>query len=256
MNPVRRIEGTKTFLARTMHSIEYDAIHDEIIVPVPEGGAILTFRGGASGEEPPIRMIQGPLTQLLKPDRLGVDPVNNEILVPDGDRVFVYPREANGNVAPIRILGPDTKLSASALAVDTIHDLLIVVGRTGKGYNSQIQIFDRKASGNTKPKVVISGPNTGLLSEGGPFTIYAPTGKILVPIRGAVPGTAMEAPDSFIGIWNITDSGDVPPHWKVGGPRGAFKMIRGVAVNAKYKEVIASDKRLNAVLTFSLPAIF
>jgi hypothetical protein len=33
-------------------------------------------------------------------------------------------------------------------------------------------------------------------------------------------------------------------------------MPRGVAVIAKHKEVIVSDKRLNAVLTFYFPEIF
>ena len=42
-----------------MHDIRYDAVHDEIIVPVPYAQAILTFRGGANGQEGPIRIIQG-----------------------------------------------------------------------------------------------------------------------------------------------------------------------------------------------------
>ena len=240
-----------------MHSIEYDAIHDEIIVPIPEGGAILTFRGGATGEEPPIRKIQGPLTQLVKPDRLGVDQVHNEIFVPRGNRILVFSREATGNVAPIRVLeGPDTKLGASAVAVDNVHDLLIVVGGEGQGSGAQILIFDRTASGNTKPKRVIGGPNTMLTSTGGPFTIHAPTGRILVPVRGRVSLEVMVALDSFVGVWSITDSGDVPPQWILGGPRGSFEMIRGIAVNPAHKEVIVTDKRLNAVMTFSMPEIF
>jgi hypothetical protein len=245
-----------------MHSIEYDPIHDEFSVPVPLSGAILTFRGDANGEESPIRVIQGSQTQIESPSRLGLDPVHNEIYVPQGRKIMVYPREANGNVAPIRVLeGPDTKLGAGAVAIDTIHDLLIAVGGLGGGGGegegrSQILIFDRMASGNTKPKSIISGPKTMLTSTGGPFTIYPPKGKILVPIRGAITTNAMFAPDSFVGVWNITDNGDVPPQWTIGGPRGAFEMVRGVTLNPKYKEVIVSDKRLNAVLTFSFPALF
>ncbi len=62
--PVRKIEGQKTLLGRTMHSIVYDEIHDEFVVPQQFGQAILTFRGGADGEEVPVRVIQGSLTQL------------------------------------------------------------------------------------------------------------------------------------------------------------------------------------------------
>ena len=243
-----------------MHSIEYDPIHDEVAVPIPFGGAILTFRGGANGEEPPLRVIQGSRTQITNPSRLGLDPVNNEILVPEGRRILVFPREANGNVAPVRILeGPDTKLGAGAVAVDPIHDLLIAVGGTGGGgygRRSQILIFDRKASGNTKPKAVIGGPKSMLMNTGGPFTLYPEKGRILVPIRGDISNRAMFAPDSFVGVWSITDNGDVPPQWTIGGPKGVFQMVRGVAVNPKHKEVIVTDKRLNAVLTFSFPELF
>jgi hypothetical protein len=245
-----------------MHSIEYDPIHDEFSVPVPLSGAILTFRGGASGEEAPIRVIQGSMTQLESPSRLGLDPANNEIYVPQGRKILVYPREANGNVAPTRVLeGPETKLGAGAVAVDSIHGLLIAVGGVGGGggegaLKTQILMFDRKASGNAKPKAIISGPKTMLTSTGGPFAIYPPTGKILVPIRGPISTEAMFAPDSFVGVWNITDNGDVPPQWTIGGPKGAFQMVRGVTVDPKHKEVIVSDKRLNAVLTFSFPQLF
>jgi len=240
-----------------MHSIEYDEIHDEIAVPIPFGGAILTFRGGANGEEPPLRVIQGPLTQIEDPSRMGLDPVNNEIYVPQGRKVLVFDRKASGNVAPVRILeGPDTRLGAGSVAIDPIHDLLIVVGGAGQRLRSQILIFDRKASGNAKPKAIISGPNTKLMNTGGPATVYPPTGKILVPIRGEVANQAMFAPDSFVGVWSIDDNGDVPPQWTIGGPKGVFEMVRGVAVNPKHKEVIVTDKRLNAVLTFYVPEIF
>ena len=57
--PIRKLEGQKTLLGRTMHAIAYDEVHDEYMVPQQFGQAILTFRGGASGEEAPIRVIQG-----------------------------------------------------------------------------------------------------------------------------------------------------------------------------------------------------
>src|SRR6185503_14439199 len=102
-----KIEGKKALLARTMHAISYDSVKDEIVVPQEIGQAILTFRGGADGEEPPLRVIQGPLTQMHQPDVMVVDDQNGEIFVPQRDpinKILVFKREANGNVAPIRIL--------------------------------------------------------------------------------------------------------------------------------------------------------
>ena len=118
---IRAIEGQSTLLGRTMHAIAYDPIHDEILVPQQFGQGILVFRGSASGEEPPIRVIRGPKTQLIALDRLAVDPVNDEIFVPEGEKVLVFPRDANGDVAPKRVLtGPATRIGAArSVAIDT-----------------------------------------------------------------------------------------------------------------------------------------
>ena len=64
-----------------MHDIRYDEVHDEILVPVPYGQAILTFRGGADGQEGPIRILQGPKVGTIG-SRVEVDPINNEIYIP------------------------------------------------------------------------------------------------------------------------------------------------------------------------------
>jgi len=132
--PTRLLAGQATRLARTMHDIRYDAVHDEIIVPNPFAQAILVFRGGADGEEAPIRIIQGPHTLLQGTgaaaggvDRLDVDPVHDEIFVPAGEKILVYPRTGNGDVPPLRIIeGPDTTLyRAQAIAVDPVHNVIV-----------------------------------------------------------------------------------------------------------------------------------
>ena len=88
-----------------MHSIIYDPIHDEISVPQDFAHAILTFRADASGEQPPIRILQGPDTRLNGPERHTVDPVNNEIFVPQGDEILVFDREAVGNTGATSAFG-------------------------------------------------------------------------------------------------------------------------------------------------------
>ena len=250
---MRKLEGQRTLLSRTIHSIAYDEIHDEFFLPVPFPQAILTYQGSASGEEAPIRIIQGPLTRMNSPNRLGVDQVNNEIFVPEGDRVLVFRREANGNVAPVRVLeGPDTELGGSAVGIDTVHNFLVVAGEYQRE-GVRFRIFNRTAQGNAKPLRVIGGPKSGFQDLSGPFAVYSPKGWIVAGDRGEG-GLASEM--AYLGVWSVEDNGDVPPRWRVGGPNGVFQMPRGVALNPKHKEVIVSDKRLNAVLTFSFPEIF
>src|ERR671929_334583 len=83
--PVRTLEGQGTKISRSMHGFAYDAIHDEIVVTSPLAQAILVFRGGANGEEAPIRVIQGPHTQMIgvgAMDKVTVDPESGEIYLP------------------------------------------------------------------------------------------------------------------------------------------------------------------------------
>src|SRR5919201_4082831 len=157
-NRLGAIEGQKTLLGRTMHGMGYDAVRDEIVVPQQFGQGILVFRASAYGEEPPVRVIRGSKTRLIALDRVAVDDVNGEYIVPEGGEVLVFSRDANGNAAPIRVLsGANTGFSAArAVAVDTKRNLLIVVARGLKG-GTQISIFDRKANGDAKPLRVITG---------------------------------------------------------------------------------------------------
>src|SRR5207244_11557700 len=89
-------------LSRTMHAIRYNAVRDEFYVGNPFAQAVLTFRGAASGPEWPIRIIQGPKTTLNTPDTLEVDPIHEELFVPEDDRVLVFPVGANGDTVPPR----------------------------------------------------------------------------------------------------------------------------------------------------------
>ena len=235
-------------LGRTMHGIDYDEVHDEIVVPQQFGQAILVFKGSARGEEPPIRVIQGSKTMLTALDRLAVDPHNDEIYVPEGDRVLVFDRNASGNVAPKRVLGPGPGFtSAGSLVVDHTRNLLIVGANIRKGAESgdaQLAIFDRTASGSAMPKRVITGVKARL-GEPGNMRVY-PEGGLIFVIQQA----------GYVGVWSIDDNGEVPPRFTVGGPKGMLRKPRGLDIDPVHSAVIVSDKDLNAVLTYEMPQIF
>jgi hypothetical protein len=248
---IRAIEGQGTLLGRTMHGIAYDHVRDEIVVPQQFGQAILTFAGDATGEAAPKRVIRGPRTQLTRPDRLGIDPVNGEIYVPEkGNTLLVFSRDADGDVAPVRVLsGPATGIDdAGPVAIDPKRDLIVLATGTRQPDGSTknaLSIFDRLADGNVKPKRVITGihgarnitldPESGLI-----FVNWSPN----------------KATDSYVGVWSVYDEGDVPPLYVIGGPNGALRAPRGVVLDKKNNSVIVSDKHLNAVLTFHIPEIF
>ena len=250
-----------------MHDLAYDPIHDEMVVTSPFTQAILTFRGGASGEEPPLRVIQGPHTQILGVggiDKVSIDPEHNEIFLATArHNIVVFPREANGDVTPIRVIeGSDTQIrfteqtegngNTPPIRIDPVHNLLIVPSNglggnryTGGGTGGALLIFDRAASGNAKPLRVIRGPKTGLGNLRGQLEVYGPKGWIIVNTGRA------------IDVWNVADDGDAAPRWRIPlqqmtGRGGST----GVALDAVHKEVIVANGPMNTITTFYFPELF
>lgn len=238
-----------------MHSIFFDHINDEIVVTNPFAQAVLTFRGDANGEVPPIRIIQGPQTGFEQPDVMSADPINGEYYVPTGGSIRVFPRMTNGDAAPTRVLkdagnGPPS--------VDYEHNLMLVTARDG------IRIFERTASGDAKPlRVVTGGPRSGVEPPDedviwipGTRNFMARTRPYGVRTKADLPGApgnyqTVEDAAMFIGVWSIDDDGDVPPRYTIG--HDTFMEFRNFAVNGKTKEVMMSDKTRNSIFTYSFP---
>ena len=252
-----------------MHAIRYSESRDEIYVTNPFAQAVLTFRGGANGQEPPIRIIQGPRTHLDSPETLEVDEVHKEILVPQKDGVLVFPLTANGDVAPLRVLHSGEKFpwkAVGGIAVDPLHNVLVIAGKIPEdenrsaagnvygGITESLLIFDRLAQGEAKPLRVIRGTKTGLhhIRQ----MAMQPKGGWMI-VTDEFDGSIPEPPGTFVGVWNINDDGNVPPRWKIEGkPSNGMKKPHGIALDPRYKELIVADMRLNAVLTFYFPEIF
>ena len=220
-----------------MHGIAYDEVADRIIVPAQFSQSILSFRGEASGEEPPVRVIQGPRTEIRRADRVAVDPIRKEIFVNDGGQILVFPADAHGDVAPIRaIRGPDTLLTegggggAAAISVDPITRSLIVAGRN-------LLVFDSTANGNVKPVRVITGDRAG-------------QGRLAAVYNGLI--FAGSGGDS-VGVWTVNDNGNARARFKIG--QGVLLEMRAIAVDPKNKSVIITDKELNAVMTWHVPEV-
>ncbi len=245
-----------------MHALEYDPVHDELVVNSPLNNAILTFRGGAKGEEPPVRVILGPHTQIQSTgydgnDKMGMDPVNGEIYIGVATSggagkgvILVFDRLANGDVPPKRVLGgPETGFNFPSakgqgfphIAIDAKRNLLIVTT------NGTMRVFDRTASGNVKPKYVIQGPNTLLRGGGGSggATKVTEAGWIVTSCeRGSVCA------------YNINESGNVSPHWRV--PVQELTGVGGgnATLDPIHKELIVANGGRNAIWTFSWPEVF
>jgi len=253
-----------------MHGIFYDPIHDEIVVPVALGGAILFLPGDAAGDAPPKRILQGPKTGIVQPDTLYVDLAHDELIVESGDdAVLVFPRTAEGDVAPSRrIGGPNSEINnIYGLTSDSKRNLLVVANRvegTGRESKDAILIFNRLDDGNVKPRAKIAGPHTGIIKIR-QVVVDEERGLIFATIKNnfeaynpADPRPSPWDPDKtgFIGVWSVDDDGDVPPRGVIKGPATGLVWPAGVAINPKNHEVYAIDSVSNALFMFKTPEFF
>jgi DNA-binding beta-propeller fold protein YncE len=222
--PVRLLQGARTLLADP-HGIALDAKNDLIFVvnhgsvhqvrpggedkqrtwgggqgkpnwplgfgnAIPGSGknlppSITIYPRAASGDAAPLRVIQGPKTQMNWPTGIAFDPRTNELFVANdmGDSILVFNASASGDAAPIRALkGPNTGIkNPTGVFIDTKNDELWVANFG----NHTAAAYKLGASGDAPPlRVIRSAPaDKPTLSIGNPHPV-AYDGKreqILVP---------------------------------------------------------------------------
>ena len=275
VKPTRTIFGQNTKISRNIHGFGYDPVKDEIVVTQFHAQAVMTFRGGANGDEAPIRIIHGPDVKIPNVDKLVLDPMHRETYVPYIGGIMVFNSDAEGNSPPIRVLsGPNTQIPAhaslpSSVAVDPIHNLLFVSG--GGGFS----IFNRTDSGDVKPKAVLRGPKNATL--GAPY-LYPEGGLLFASVKpreterdGRLAegitnesnilrneGYGQYSEKTYMAVWNITDTGDTPPRWVIGGPPNGIMRdpVGTVVVDGKRQDVFIPDRYTNSILIYHVPEIF
>jgi DNA-binding beta-propeller fold protein YncE len=271
MAPERVITGAATKMSRTVHGIAYDPVRDEIYVTNALADAVLVFRAGANGAEPPVRVIQGPCTGLVNPHAISLDLEHREILVSSlsARSIAIFPMEAKGNVTPTRyIRGPKTRLGHTVgMGVDSATNMLVVAN------SEDVLFFDRTATGDVAPVGEIKGGRTGIRDE--PWGMEIRKGKIYLAAsnhlhvnlyaqvtikpeyadrRAVPPEDPWLNPElGFIGVWNVRDRGDVPPLAKIGGPFSQLAHPTGLALNPQDGEIYVTDSIRNGLFTFLVP---
>ena len=157
---------------------------------IPGSGKILppsitVYSKSASGDTPPIRVIEGPKTQMNWPTGIAVEPVRNELFVANdgGDSILVFSADASGDVAPLRVIkGPKSMVSnPTGVYLDTKNEELWVANFG----NHAATVYKPTANGDTPPlRVIRSAPlNRPVPGLGNPHPIAYDSKReeILVP---------------------------------------------------------------------------
>src|SRR5213594_1112899 len=175
--PKRLIQGESTRLSDS-HGIAIDAKNKLLFVNnwgnisdyrIPGSGrfeapSITVFKLDADGDTPPVRVIQGPKTQLNWPGAMSVDPDRQELYVANdvGQALIVFRETDKGDVQPVRVIkGPRTVLSyPTGIFVDAKNKELWA---TNLG-NSSATVYTLAANGNARPLRTIRSAPKGKVS--------------------------------------------------------------------------------------------
>jgi hypothetical protein len=153
-----------------------DEEKNELYVTIQYPPKVVVYRKDALGTEQPIRVLEGPKTYLHDTHGLALDFKRKLMFVgtwgnssdPNvaGSGKFyppsinVYPLDASGDTAPLRIItGPKTKLDwPGGITLDPESGEIWVANDVG----GELLVFNGTDEGDVAPKKVISGPKTGM----------------------------------------------------------------------------------------------
>ena len=157
---------------------------------VPGSGKLLppsitVYASNVKGDAAPLRVIQGPQTQMDWPTALTLDPERNELFVANdgGNSILVFDASASGDVAPLRVLkGPKSLVSnPTGVYLDKKNEELWVANFG----NHTSAVYKPSASGDTPPIRVIRSAKASdsVPGMGNPHPIAYDTKRdqILVP---------------------------------------------------------------------------
>jgi DNA-binding beta-propeller fold protein YncE len=147
--------------------------------------SITVYDRTAQGDARPLRIIQGPATQLNWPAQIFFDAERDELFVAnDGDHsLLVFAATATGDAAPIRIIrGAKTGLSnPTGVWVDAAHDE-VVASNMG---NHSATVYARTANGDVPPRRTIraapSGKKALAIGNPGAVAFDSTRDQLLVP---------------------------------------------------------------------------
>ena len=135
--------------------------------------SITVYSKEANGDTSPLRVIQGPKTQLNWPTALAVDPEHGELFVANdpADSVSVYGVNSTGDAEPLRVLkGPKSLVKNPTGLYYDVKNQELWVANFG---NHSATVYKRNAAGDTPPiRVIRSAPlDFPTPMMGNPYTV-------------------------------------------------------------------------------------
>jgi DNA-binding beta-propeller fold protein YncE len=239
----------------TYSAIAVDVNSNEVILQDNNRWSYRVFNrldNTAAGEEraTPKRFVQGNRTSLQFNNGLYVDPDNGDIYSVEsdtGDKMVVFPREADGNVEPKRIL--KTPHRVYNIAVDEARGELFVTVE----YPPEIVIYRKSAGGDEQPVRRIRGDRTGLDAPHG-IAVDEKNQLLYVNTWGhhsnyRIPGTGRFYPPA-IKVYPLNATEDTPPLRVITGDKTQLNWPAAMKFNPDTGDLYVANDIGQSVLVF------
>ena len=255
--PVRTVEDPYY----SLHSIFVDPANNRVVMTDSNRGGILFYdrtSGSKTAVTDPLRRIRGPATGMMFIAGVAIDPGRREVFTVDndiGDRMMVFPYDAEGNIKPKRVLS--VPHGAWGLALNLQRDEIAI----SIEHPNTVVVFKRDATKLDAPKRVIHGPHAGLEDPHGiVFDVRA--NEILVANHGNwAPLDREEAGEGDTTIPGRFDppsitsypgeaQGDARPARTIQGAQTQLNWPMGMSLDADHDEIAVANYGDNSILVF------
>jgi 6-phosphogluconolactonase (cycloisomerase 2 family) len=153
----------------------------EVFITIQYPPKVVVYRKGASGDDKPIRVLEGEHTGIYDAHGVAIDVQKKLLFVSSwgnasdykvagtgkfyAPSITVFPLDASGDTAPLRtIQGPKTQLDwAAAMSIDPDGGFVFLANDVG----DSVIAFRETDQGNVAPARILKGPKTGLKNPTG-----------------------------------------------------------------------------------------
>ena len=242
--PIRKLNVT-----HRAYAMAVDEETDEFYLSVQYPPQVAVYRKQASGNEKPLRLIQGESTRLSDAHGIAIDAKNRLLFVnnwgnisdyriPGSGRfeapsITVYKLDADGDTPPTRVIqGQKTQINwPGAMAVDPDRGELYVANDMGQS----LIVFREADNGDVQPVRIVKGPNTGL---------SYPTGIFVDTKNKELWATNLG--NSSATVYPLTANGDARPIRTIrSAPKGKvslrFGKTQAVAYDSKREQILVPN---------------
>jgi DNA-binding beta-propeller fold protein YncE len=245
----------------SLHSVAVDSENNRVVMSDSNRGGLLSYERTAGDFSPsvtePASQVRGPATGMMFVAGVAIDTANREVFAVNndiGDRMEVFPYDAEGNVKPKRVLF--VPHGAWGVALSHHRDEVAVTVE----HANTVVVYRRDATLGDAPLRVLHGPKTGLDDPHG-IAFDEQRNEISVAnhgnwapltraesLEGELKGGRFDPP--AITTYRGEASRDEEPVRRIQGKRTLLNWPMGISLDSVHDEIAVASYGNDSILIF------